>query len=163
MKLYDLKEAFYNVEMLINNAETDDELLWFKEAMLEVEASIEEKVESYVFVIKNMEADEQALKQEEARLKAKRQTMARRKDNLKGMLKQFMEETGNKSYKFPHSTVSIRNNPPSLYVVDEAKIPADYFIQPAPLLDKVALKNAIKDGEMVEGAKLVQNQSLQIR
>ena len=44
MNLYDLQEAFRNIEALIDNAEPEDDLTHLREAMEIIEASIEDKV-----------------------------------------------------------------------------------------------------------------------
>ena len=163
MNLYELQEAFYNVEMLINNAESDDELIWFKDAMVEVEASIEEKVQTYAFVIKNFEADVEALKTEEKRLNQRRKMMEKRHKNLKDMLFQFMKETGKEKFKYPQFSVSIRNNPVSVNLLDESKLSDKYLIPQPSKVDTMAIKEDLKQGIVVEGAELKQGQSLQIR
>ena len=65
MNLYDLQEAFRNIEALIDNAEPEDDLTHLREAMEIIEASIEDKVQAYAFVIKNFTASIEALEKEE--------------------------------------------------------------------------------------------------
>lgn len=47
-----------------------------------------------------------------------------------------MEHLGKEKVKTPLFTVSIRNNAPSVNVLDEASIPKEFFIEQAPKLDK---------------------------
>ncbi|MCW6653679.1 siphovirus Gp157 family protein [Aerococcaceae bacterium NML210727] len=163
MNLYDLQEAFRNIEALIDNAEPEDDLTHLREAMEIIEASIEDKVQAYAFVIKNFTASIEALEKEEKRLKQKREQDTKRRDNLKNILHQFMLEQGKTKYAFPQFTVSIRNNAESVKVLDEAKVPKEYFVQQEPKLSKTLIKEALKGGIEVEGAQLTRTQSLQIR
>lgn len=163
MNLYDLQEAFRNIEAVIDNAEPEDDLTHLREAMEIIEASIEDKVQAYAFVIKNFTASIEALEKEEKRLKQKREQDTKRRDNLKNILHQFMLEQGKTKYAFPQFTVSIRNNAESVQVLDEAKIPKEYFVQQEPKLSKTLIKEALKGGIEVEGAQLTRTQSLQIR
>lgn len=163
MNLYDLQEAFRNIEALIDNAEPEDDLTHLREAMEIIEASIEDKVQAYAFVIKNFTASIEALEKEEKRLKQKREQDTKRRDNLKNILHQFMLEQGKTKYVFPQFTVSIRNNADSVQVLDEAKVPKEYFVQQEPKLSKTLIKEALKGGIEVEGAQLTRIQSLQIR
>lgn len=163
MNLYDLQEAFRNIEALIDNAEPEDDLTHLREAMEIIEASIEDKVQAYAFVIKNFTASIEALEKEEKRLKQKREQDTKRRDNLKNILHQFMLEQGKTKYVFPQFTVSIRNNADSVQVLDEAKVSKEYFVQQEPKLSKTLIKEALKGGIEVEGAQLTRIQSLQIR
>jgi hypothetical protein len=44
-----------------------------------------------------------------------------------------------------------------LEVMDEAKVPEVYFVPQAPRLDRTSLQDALKRGEAIEGAHLVQS------
>jgi len=66
----------------------------------------------------------------------------------------------------PYFQISLRNNPESVDVLNPDLIPIEYFTipePPPPILDKVALKKAIQSGKEVEGARLIRNQSIQIK
>lgn len=64
----------------------------------------------------------------------------------------------------PEYTLSIRAGQQRLDVLDEALIPPTYFKQPAPVLDRAALNEALKNGESVIGARLSNGEtSLAIR
>ena len=57
----------------------------------------------------------------------------------------------------PLATVSYRKTAPQVQIVDESKIPSEFFKRPDPKLDKVALKDALKalkPEEFIPGAVL---------
>ena len=163
MKLYEVAEAFAQIQDFLNNAETDDEIVAIKEVLVDYECQFEEKVENIVYLLKNMEADIDVLKAEEKRLNDKRKSLERKVESLKDYLFGAFMQTGTERIKYPQFTVSIRNNAESVNVKDVTKIPNDYFVTQPPKLNKAGLKKAIQDGELIEGAELVRNKSLQIR
>jgi len=64
-----------------------------------------------------------------------------------------MERADISSLKSSLFTISKRSTPPKVIINDESEIPSSYWKQPDPVLDKKALKDALKDGE-VPGAQL---------
>ena len=59
-------------------------------------------------------------------------------------------------------TVSVKKNPPKAIVEDLNAIPRQFIVN-TPSVDKKMLKEALKNGEKIEGAKSVQEESLNIR
>lgn len=57
--------------------------------------------------------------------------------------------------------LSIRNTS-AVNISDEARIPAEYIIVETKV-DKMKIKDALKSGDVIPGAELVTNQSIQIR
>ena len=51
-------------------------------------------------------------------------------------------------------TASLRSTPQKVVVVDEAKIPLEYFKTPAPVLDKRSLLAVLQSDTTIEGATL---------
>jgi Siphovirus Gp157 len=54
--------------------------------------------------------------------------------------------------------VSLRQGLPKLEILDEAKISGPYLIPQPPRLDRAGLLSALKRGELVEGASLIEGQ-----
>ena len=52
-------------------------------------------------------------------------------------------------------SVSLRTGGEKLEVIDEGRVPSDYFVPQPPKLDRKALTEVLKRGEMVNGALLV--------
>ena len=52
-------------------------------------------------------------------------------------------------------TLSLRQGPPRLDVVDQDKVPTEYFIPQPPRLDRSGLTSALKRGDVIPGAVLV--------
>jgi len=133
---------------------------------LEAETDMVPKVQSYGFVIRNMDALEAAINAEAERLALRGRIIAKRRDALKHRLLDAMVYAGVKKVEHPQFTISVANNPAAVEIFDERQIPADYMTDPKPpepKPDKRLIKAAIQDGHDVPGAKLVQGVSLRIR
>jgi predicted nuclease with TOPRIM domain len=159
MKLYELTD---NYMQLVELADQLDEET-FRDTLESIQDSIEDKVENTAKVIKSIEADVLAIKEEEKRLKERRQSLETKIDNIKDYLKEQLEKTGIDKVKRPTITVSIQNNPPKAEIVDEKTIPLTYKIPQPAKLNKKAILEAMKNGEKVPGAVLVQERGLRIK
>jgi len=65
-----------------------------------------------------------------------------------------MGEVGLKRLEQSDFTASARSGSPSLVVVSEEKIPADFWVPQPPKLDRQALLGSLKRGQAVPGAEL---------
>lgn len=164
MTLYDLTQEYAALYETSQQGEWDEASKEALDNMLaSLEGGIEHKLLGIARVRRNMQADIDAIKDEEERL-AKRRKAA---ENAKARLEQYaykqMEYTGIEHAKDATFTVSLQNNPPSVHVADESKIDARWWIPQPARLDKSGLKKAIQDGLLVEGAELVQSRGVRFR
>lgn len=163
MKLYEITNIFAEFAYRLDQAETPEDLEACQVALQGIEYSFDEKIENIAKVVRNIEAESKAYKEEEQRLKAKKQSAEKKVEFLKQYMFDSMEFLGKEKVQAGVFTVSIRNNGPSVQVLDEASIPEEYFIEQEPKLDKTSIKNAIKQGKEVPGAELIRTRSLQIK
>jgi len=77
--------------------------------------------------------------------------MERRRDAL---MKAIQTAGITKPIRCTVATVSLRTNPARVITTDPALIPAEFWRQPEPVLDRIALKAALKEGRTVPGATL---------
>lgn len=155
MKLYEIVEAYQNLSEL---EESED----IKKALDVISDEFDVKAENIVKVIRNMEADEKALRDEEIRLADKRKSIGNKKENLKEYLFSSMRAIGKPKMKAGIFNINIQKNPQSIKIIDENIIPDKYKIV-SYKLDKKQLKEDIKDGLKIEGAELVQTEGIRIR
>ncbi|SPT99147.1 siphovirus Gp157 family protein [Lysinibacillus capsici] len=155
--LYELTDQYKMLQNFIeeNNVEG------FELALSQIIGDIGEKLEGYAMVLKNIESDIAGIKSEEKRLADRRKAMesnlARIKENMADTL---LTVEGNrvKTEKF---TFSFRKST-SVQIENDAAIPPQ-FIKVEKTISRSELAKALKAGEQIEGAQLVENQSLSIR
>lgn len=157
MNLYELSLAFQEVQ----NMELDPEVM--KDTLDSIEDVIENKAENIAKLIRNLESDVSAYKEEEDRLKTKRQATENKVKWLKTYLEDNMKLTGKTKFKSGMFNFSIQKNPVSVNITDENILPEDYLIPQPPKVDKTSLKEALKNGIEVPGAELKQTEGLRIR
>lgn len=90
----------------------------------------------------------------------------KRADQLDDYTLHCMQAAGIQKIECPWFTLSIAKNPPSVEIFDERQIPSQYLTDPPPpppRIDKALIKQALRDGFDVPGAKLAQGVRLSIK
>ncbi|GED17215.1 siphovirus Gp157 family protein [Aneurinibacillus migulanus] len=159
MKLYELTDAYQN---LLEVMEDEERGVNLTDALESIEEAIDNKVENIAKLIKTMDAQVKALKEEETRLADRRKMLEAQMDGLKRYTLSTLEQAGLTKVKGTIFTVGIRNNRPSV-VVDESKLPVEFLIPQPPKPDKQRLYELLKDGQVIAGARLETSHSLSIR
>lgn len=157
MNLYELSLAFQDVQ----NMDLDPEVM--KDTLDSIEDAIESKAENIAKLVRNLESDVSAYKEEEDRLKTKRQATENKVKWLKTYLEDNMKLTGKTKFKSGMFNFLIQKNPASVDITDEKAIPEEFLIQQPPKVDKTSLKEILKRGIEVPGAELKQTEGLRIR
>lgn len=120
----------------------------------------EEKVENIACFIKNLTSDIADFKAEEANLAARRKTLERKAEFLKRLL---LDNMDGQKFSTVKCAVSFRKSE-AVQVDDVNHIPAEMLrIKTTYEPDKTAIKAAIKSGREINGCKLVENTSIQIK
>lgn len=159
--LYEIGEAIRAI--VDSTAETGGELTDQEMEQLErLNMKFEEKVESCCAVVCEIEAEEEAYRNEMKRLQAKASACAKRAGSLKGYVMEQLQLAGRDKVKGQFLTARLQNNPPSVTVMDEKTVPAMYWVQPPPVLDKQKVLAVLKAGEAVPGAELYRGVHLRI-
>lgn len=127
---------------------------------------LEAKGVAVVMAARGMEAMAASIKAAEQEMAERRKRLEKRAEWLREYVRGAMEHTGLKRIECPHFVISLRANPESVDVFDAAQVPAQYLKTPEPppaAPDKTAIKQALKDGVDVPGARLVRGQRLEVR
>lgn len=159
-KLYELNAQYQQLIDLISNSDT--ERPEFTDTLESIEEAIEDKLENTAKVIRAIEAEANAIKVEEERLKKRRQALEGNADRLKEYIFHTMQITGKDKVKGAHINLRLQYNPPSLRILNEKEIPAHYLVEQPYKINNEALKADLKNGIAVEGAELKREQSLRI-
>jgi len=163
LKLYELSHEYQAIEdklATVDNAEDAQSVTTMLDG---VTSAIEDKLLAIARVVKNLDAEADAIKAEEKRLAERRGAIENNVRRLKDYAQEHMEQSGIDHAKDDLFTVALQNSPPSVQVDNESAIPEDYWRHPAPSVDKRALLDALKSGEDIPGVSLRQSRSLRIR
>lgn len=162
IKLYELTEMYKNVWDLISDEDIDIEML--EVALQNIEESIELKADNMAKLIKSIDGDVIALKEEEKRLASRRKALESKQTNIKNYLHHQLETMGIDKVKTTLFTVALQNNPPSVKFTNEDLIPEMYKKEVTTItIPKKEILDAIKSGIEVPGAEIIQGKSLRIR
>ena len=162
--LYELTGNYITLMDMLDDPEVDP--ITLMDTLDAVEGELDEKAENYGRIIRNLEAEAKALKEEADRLSRRKKTIDNNIDSLKKRLQLSMELTGKDSIDTPLFKFRLQKNAPSVVVdLDDLQdMPMEYLTYHEPTVNKTALKDALKAGLDLEGiAHLEQSQSLRIR
>ena len=160
MNLFNIKQEYINLVNTIidNNGELSPEL---SQALAINETELKEKAINYGYVIRSFEYENDIIDAEIKRLKALKEQKEKAIQKLKDAVSDAMNLYGIEKVESPVLKLSFRKSE-SIEIsenIDKRFVIEKITLQP----DKVAIKEAIKKGEQVEGAVLVINQNLQIK
>lgn len=131
----------------------------------EQQMALEEKVQGYEMVARNIEAPIAAIDAEIERLQALKATRQNRAKSLRMRVLKTMQELGIQKITCPLFEVSRRKNPARVVLFEESLVPAKFWKKPEVELtvDKKAIKEALEAGENVQGARLEPSERLQVK
>lgn len=161
MNIYDLTNEYTALLDMLEDPDVDPEVL--QDTMEAIGGEIEDKADSYAKVMKVLEGDVNTLDAEIKRLGTKKQTLKNNIDRMKNTLEMAMRACEKPKFKTTLFSFSIQKNPARVVISDESKIPAAYWDQPDPVINKTRIKDALKAGEQIDGATMEQGESLRIR
>lgn len=154
--LYELTGQFLD----IYNLELDEETKLDTLDSIDWQTDYENKVENYIKVIKNIESDVEARKNEIKRLTELNRADERKNERLKEVLKESMDLTGHDRVDTKLFKVSFRKS--EAVEVDDLLLPEAYKVATYKP-DKKRLKEDLKNGLEILGAELVERKNLSIR
>lgn len=160
MNLYKLTQEASYLASLFEEGELTTEL---EQALVINQNELQDKAINYVKVIKNLEADSDAIDAEIKRLKAMKEAKDGAIDRMKEAVRNAMLVSGIDKIESSLFKLSLRRSE-SVEVVNIDQLPEMLTtVKKTVSADKVKIKEAIKSGLTVEGAVLTENFSLQIK
>jgi hypothetical protein len=126
-----------------------------------------EKADAIAFVLREQKARIEFLKDEEKRIKARRNAAERGLERTKEYFKGMMYANGLKQIKGNSSTLFLRKSESvnlGENFVPELCLPEECYKKEVSIkIDRNKIKQKIKSGESIEGCSLVENFSLNVR
>lgn len=121
------------------------------------------KLENITLIIKDKEAQASAIKEEESRLADRRKSLENQVNNLKNYLQNSMLSSGESKFETSRCKISFRKSE-VVDIADVSKLPEKYIEQVIDYkANKADIKKALKAGEVIEGASLIEKQNIQIK
>lgn len=164
MNLYEIDGAIREVlENGISYDEETGEVIFDATDLEQLQADLETKLENAGLYIKNLISEADAIRNEEAALKARREAKTKKADRIAEYVKGYLLMDGRPKYETPRVLMQIRKSE-AVEIDPLAKLPDEYIalkydVKP----DKMALKKALKRGEEIEGVRLITNQNITIK
>lgn len=161
MRLYELAPEYAR---LIDAADDGDDV---SAQLAAIGGELSAKVGALVHVIADLDGEASAMRQEEARLAARRAVRERRVESLREYLREGMTAAGITQIKTATHTITLSPSTPRVEVDDVTAIPAEYMRQPATppaAPDKKAIADVYQWlGECVPGTRVVKTVALRIK
>jgi len=158
--LYEIAGMYRSI--LDMEPESDEEYSAMMSALDEVQVELMEKADHIVRYIRNLTAEADALKAEEAALYKKRKLAENKAERLKAYLAAQMTLCGLKELKAGLFKLKFQPTPPAISIINEAAIPEQYRKVKIEI-DKLAIRDALKNGEDVPGIEVQRGEALVIR
>lgn len=160
MNLYEITQEAQYLAALLETEELTPEL---EQALIINQDQLQAKAVNYAKVIANYQAESDAIDQEIKRLKAMKESRENKIEWLKESVKKAMLVSGIEKVESPLFKLAVRRSEAVEVDMVEALPNAFQNVKNVITADKVAIKEAIKRGENVTGARLVENFNLQIK
>lgn len=164
LALYEISTQYLADLNKLNELELDEQT--FLDTLEGLSGELEQKAINVAMYIKNLEVSADAIKQAEKSMADRRKAIESKNERIRKYLLENMLKTGITKIECPHFVLSVRKNPASVDVLMQDQIPDEYFDIPDPLpptLNKKRLAEDLKAGVLIEGARLTQGNSLQIK
>lgn len=159
--LYKINNKFMHLQNLLEDDVIDEET--YKDTLESIDLELEDKAEGYAIIMKNYENEVENLDKEIKRLQSRKTVAQNKHDRLKESLFASMELTGKTKFRTKLFSFNVRNNSPSVNVLNEEEVPKDYWKSQPDKLDKKKILEDLKNDKSVDGAIMQRTRSLIIK
>ena len=162
--LYILSGEYLALSNKLNESDYDEQTIL--DTLEGASGELEEKAKNVAMYIRNLESSAEQIKLAEHAMSIRRKSIEKKVESITGYLKDNMMRSGITEISCEYFALKIKKNPPALVVDDIQAIPSKFMVTqppPAPVPDKASIKNAIQNGEIVDGCHLEQGNRLEIK
>lgn len=159
--IYELTEQIKALQAAYENGEIPEDA--FNDTLEGLKLELPELIENICKWRADVLADIAGYKAEINRLSERKQHAEKLVERLQNYMYSALQAAGQRKIKACTFAVSIVKSAPALKIYDESLIPKTYYVPQPDKLDHAAIKEAIKSGQKVPGAELVQGEHLNIR
>jgi len=164
MQLYKLTDQFRQLHDLDGSEDIPADVI--RDTLEGLEGDIKDKVHAVACMIENLGAEAEAIQDAANAMTARSKRVKARAESLKQYLLFSLQAVNMPKLKYNEFTVSVRDNPVSVKIGEDAVIPDEFMVTPEPpppQPDKKAIKDALTSGREIPGAWLERGQRVEIR
>lgn len=165
MKLYALANDYIALMQAIDNDELPEECI--ADTLEAITGEIEIKADNIACMLKNIEAEVEAIKEEEANLAARRKTKEKAYERLKEYLSATLQSLSIDKVETARNKITFRKSESveidDTFIEWAQKNREDLLKYSAPTADKTEIKKLLKDGAELQGAQLISKSNIQIK
>lgn len=161
--LYDISNEYKELLDLMQSAEVDEETIQDTIESTGLKDDFRNKIDGYLYVIDDLEASNDRIKNEEKRLAERRRMQEKNIRKMKDMLTDTMQLLDIQKERTDRYTVWVQNNPVKLNIEDEQFIPKEFYEEQQPKLNRKKLTEYIKEGKEIKGVELTQSKGIRKR
>lgn len=164
LTLYDISNDYREAVEKLGDLELPPEVI--QDTLEGLKGDLTTKATNVAMFAQNLESLAKQIKDAESQMAHRRKVLENRAESIRDYLKTCMESAGISKIECPYFKMSIKKNPPSVEIYDEKSIPGNLMVQPdppPPRPDKKAIAELLKAGKSVDGARMVQNDRLEIK
>lgn len=157
MKLYEIEQQYRDIADQLEYAEAPEGVYL---TLNELQALREHKLDAICTLIKEARLEAAAVKTEADNLRNR----AKVAENLEARLIAYIEMclTPGETFANERHKIGWRASE-AVEVFDESKLPEEFWTVPAPAVSKSKIKDALKGGAVVPGAKIDKRNNLQVK
>ena len=158
MNLYDMTKNAVELYDLLTSGEIDEQV--FNDTLSAM--GVEEKLESYCKVIRQLEADVEMLKTEKDKIAQKQKVAENSITRMKNAVADFLHAQNSTKSTAGIFTVALSTSK-AVNITDESKVPVRFLVEQAPKIDKAAIRKELMSGAEIDGCELQENEGVRIK
>lgn len=158
MNLYTLTGAALELQNLLEAGEIEEDV--YQDTLENLD--IDKKIENICAVIRNLEAEALAFKEEKDRMASRQKTAENGIKRLKESLLNHLTVTNQNKVKSGLFSVSLGSSE-KVIVTDQKQIPSEFLIPQEAKIDLATIKKLLKNGEDIDGVTIESSNYIRIR
>ena len=156
-KLYELTEAYVELLSQIEDCEGEAEEEEIIMMLNQINDDIARKADAIARMVRNLTCESNGYKAEIERMQKRKKATDNMIQRLKDHIMFSMGIAGATELRTTIGKWRIQKNPPKAVVLDESKVPEEFFVeQPPKLMTSLILQNWRETGEIPDGCDIVQ-------
>lgn len=162
--LYELSSEYARLMGELEFAETDEQREEIYAAIFAIDGDLADKADAYARIMRNKAGEAEMYKAEKQRFERLQRAAENAVERMKQRMYDSMRQTDTLEIPTPIGKWRRQLNNPSVEILDEAAVPAEFRIPQPDKIDKRAILDHYKaTGELVDGVDIVRTEGVRFR